>query len=226
MLDGAKNPNPMLITAKKIVQTSRQITDYLLCSGCEQRFSKNGENYAMSLVAHRGKFPLLAMLQRVPPTKTTPVFTWYDHAAVPNVDREKLGYYALSIFWRASVHVWEKHEQKSPMIALGPYDEDLRKYLLGQAGFPKDAALMFIVCTDNLSQNTFYVPNKGHADQETYTFQTRGLNVFLMLGQQLSDPMRTLCSVTGADRWILTRSCHDKVWEGITRLTAGRKLPL
>jgi hypothetical protein len=74
-----------------------------------------------------------------------------------------------------------------------------------------------------LSQNTFYVPNKGHENQETFTFQTRGLNVFLMVGQQVSDPMRTLCGVNGTDKWILTRSCHDKVAGRIVELTAGRE---
>ena len=39
----AKNPNPMLLTPKGAVQTSKQITTPLLCSECEQRFSKHGE---------------------------------------------------------------------------------------------------------------------------------------------------------------------------------------
>src|SRR2546426_1040661 len=66
---GATNPNPSLITKRGIVQTSRQMKDYLLCKDCEGLFSRNGEQYVMGQVAHKGKFPLLDILRAVQPTK-------------------------------------------------------------------------------------------------------------------------------------------------------------
>jgi eukaryotic-like serine/threonine-protein kinase len=141
----AQNPNPTLITKKGEVQTSRQIRDYLLCRECEQLFSKNGENYVMSQVAQGGKggkFPLLSALQAAKPTKNAVGFDWYDRAAVPSIDREKLGYYALSVFWRASVHLWKEPGLNAELIDLGAYDEPLRKYLLGQTGFPANVVLL------------------------------------------------------------------------------------
>jgi hypothetical protein len=210
------------MSSRNTIQISRQIKDYVLCWDCEQLFNRKGENYAMSLVSEGGKFPLLATLQAARPTKVTPVFTWYDHLAVPTIDRNKLGYFALSVFWRASVHVWHRNERTSPLIDLGPFTEVLRTYLLGESAFPKDVVVMFVACTDALSQNIFYEPSKGNEKQETYTFLARGLNCFMILGQQVSDPIRTLCAVTGADKWIISRSCEDKVLDAASRLILAR----
>ena len=47
---GAANPNPMQVTERGSIQTSRQMRNYVLCRDCEQLFSKRGENYAMAQV--------------------------------------------------------------------------------------------------------------------------------------------------------------------------------
>lgn len=222
---GPGNPNPARMSARNTIQTSHQIKDYVLCRDCEQLFSRNGESYVMRLVSEGGKFPLLATLQAARPTKVSPVFTWYDHASAPTIDRNKLGYFALSVFWRASVHVWHRNERTHPLIELGPVAEVIRTYLLGESAFPKDVVLMFVACTDALSQNVFYEPSKGNEKQETYTFLARGLNCFMMSGEQVSDPMRTLCGVTGADQWILSRSCEGKVLDAASRLVVAQPNP-
>jgi hypothetical protein len=218
--EGGGNPNPTLISARGIVQTSRQITDYLLCKDCEDRFNKNGENYVMGLINGKGQFPLLKILRAAQPQKVTPVFTHYDLKATPEIDRDKLGYFALSVFWRAAVHSWDEPDDSKPMIDLGQFREPIRKYLRGEACFPEKIALMFVVCTDNLSQNAFYAPNKGNADQETFTFQIRGLNFFLMVDQP---QMAAVCGITGADKWILARSCEDKVQSAVDGLISGKQ---
>jgi hypothetical protein len=45
--DTEKNPNPWLLTPDGAVQTSDQMKEPLLCSKCEQRFSKFGENWVL-----------------------------------------------------------------------------------------------------------------------------------------------------------------------------------
>jgi hypothetical protein len=104
--EGEKNPNPLLLSAEGAVQTSLQVKDYVLCSECEQRFNREGERYAMSQVQRGGKFPLLAALSAVSPSKASGGFAWYHRSVTPGIDRETLAYFALSVFWRASVHVW------------------------------------------------------------------------------------------------------------------------
>jgi hypothetical protein len=216
---GAANPNPTMITRKGRVQTSRQIKEALLCRDCEGLFSRNGENYVLKIVADRRTFPLLDMLRAVPPTKSAAGFDWYDKKTLPGIDREKVAYFALSVFWRASVHRWERGGDEPISIDLGPYEEDLRKYLLGQAGFPANVVLHVVVCTDALSQGLFYPPSRGRKkDDTTYTFQARGLNFLMTVGKQIPPSMRQSCCVTGPDQWITSRSCEDKVMRAEARL--------
>jgi hypothetical protein len=74
---------------------------------CEQRFSKNGEDYVMRLVTKRtGDFPLFEVLNRVRPTISGPEWNAYSSADTQTVDRAKVAYFAISVFWRASVHIW------------------------------------------------------------------------------------------------------------------------
>jgi hypothetical protein len=221
---GATNPNPTLVTSRGTVQTSRQIKDYLLCEDCEGLFSRNGEDYVMRQVAHRGEFPLLDTLRAAAATKSEGGFDWYDKVAVPGIDRDKLGYFSLSVFWRASVHVWKEPGEEPISIELGPYEEELRKYLLGQSGFPRNVVLLLVACTDVLSQDLFYSPSRGRKSEDTtYTLQARGLNFFMLVGKQIPQSMRQLCSVTGPDKWICSRSCEEKTRQADERLSKARR---
>lgn len=99
-IPGASNPNPTLVTEKGTKQTSRQIRNFVLCRDCEQLFSKNGENYVMTQVfdGNTKKFPLLDVLHATTPTWGGPEFVGYDLTVTPAVDRNRLAYFALSVF--------------------------------------------------------------------------------------------------------------------------------
>jgi hypothetical protein len=44
-----KNPNPVhIVRSGTAYATSKQISDYLLCNGCEQRFRREGEDWTMA----------------------------------------------------------------------------------------------------------------------------------------------------------------------------------
>jgi len=222
-IPGARNPNPTFITEKGTKQTSRQIRNFVLCRDCEQPFSKNGENYVMTQVfdGNNKKFPLLDVLRTTTPTWGGPEFVGYELTATPTIDRDRLGYFALSVFWRASVHIWRERGEEAVTLELGNvYNEAFRKYLVGQAGFPSDVVLLITACTDALSQDTFYVPSLGSKNVErTYSFMAKGLNFLMIVGKQLRAPaVRELCAVTGKRRLILSRSCESKVQGAYDRL--------
>jgi len=63
-----ENPNPVLITVRGSHQSSKQVTDYVLCGECESRFNKNGENYALRMVKTSERFRLLENLETVNPS--------------------------------------------------------------------------------------------------------------------------------------------------------------
>jgi len=219
----ARNPNPTVITGKRTVQTSHQITDYVLCKECELRFSQNGEDYVMTQVATPQEFPLLDTLRSVAPTKTAAGFDWYDEATVPGIDRDKLVYFSLSVFWRAAAHRWERRSEDPISIDLGIYEEELRKYLHGETSLPTNVVSQLVVCTDKLSQDLFYPPSKGRKKEDTtYTFQARGLNFFMTVGNRIPGTMRQMCLLTGTNRWIVSRSCEEKVKQAAERLGQSR----
>ena len=53
------NPNPLKLTNRGVLQDSIQLSDYLLCWNCEQRFNKNGENWFLAYCWRRNQFRLV-----------------------------------------------------------------------------------------------------------------------------------------------------------------------
>ena len=224
--EGSPNPNPMLVSARGGIQTSKQIRDFLLCRNCEQRICANGERYAMRQVNRREGFALLRTLESSTNKRSAGGFTFYYETAALGIDREKLAYFALSVFWRASVHVWERLERKPPMISLGKHEEPIREYLLGTKPFPSDIAVLLFVCTDYFTQNVFYEPSKGNdLDPTTWTFQVRGLNFFLSCRDSMPEQLMNACLVNGPRQTIVARSCQDKVVGATMRLYAASAQP-
>jgi len=220
--EGTPNPNPMRVSARGQVQTSRQIKDFLLCGNCEQRLCANGESYTMSQVNRKEGFALLRTLESSSNKRSAAGFTFYYETSALGIERGKLAYFALSVFWRASVHLWNRQERKAPMISLGKYEEPIREYLLGTKPFPSDVAVLLFVCTDYFSQNMFYEPSKGNdLDPTTWTFQVRGLNFFLSCRDGMPEQLTDACLVNGSRQMIVARSCEDKIASAMIRLHAA-----
>src|SRR5262249_45657439 len=97
--------DPIVMTPDIILPTSRQVSDYVLCEKCEQLFSSNGENYVSKLVFDSRDFPLLDRMNVAMTVKVETNLRVYSASAM-GLDVDKIAYFALSVFWRASVHSW------------------------------------------------------------------------------------------------------------------------
>lgn len=127
---GGRNPNPIVVTPKVALKTSRQVSDYLLCRDCEERFNKGGEKWIVEN-CWRGEtdFPLNAALKAATPIAgSKPDLMIYFGASIPAIDLERIVYFAASVFWRAAVNDWGENPIK---LDLGPYEDSLRRFLLG-----------------------------------------------------------------------------------------------
>jgi hypothetical protein len=102
---GSRISNPIMITRVTSVPTSRQIWAYLLGRKCEHRFNAGGEQYVMTLVHNGISFPLLERLNVAFPLQESSTLAMYSGPAV-GIDVRQLAYFALSVFWRASVYRW------------------------------------------------------------------------------------------------------------------------
>jgi hypothetical protein len=93
-------------------------------------------------------------------------------------DAQKIGYFGLSILWRAAVRRWEMFDKDTTGIEVeGKYMESIRRYLMGETGFPKNVAVIATVATDFLSQRACFVPNRiaDNPFHTVYGLLTKGL---------------------------------------------------
>jgi hypothetical protein len=216
------NQDPHLLRASGRRPSSYQVTDYVFCRECEQRFSKNGEEYVMGLVTRQDlRFPFLEMLDAIPTITKTEKWRMYSAAQTPNIDRAKIAYFALSLFWRASVHTWQMDDGEKVRIELGSkYNEEIRRYLLGEASIPHNAALLVTACTDRESQISFFMPgeNKKVKDR-SFGVGVRGLFFLFRITNSQPPWHARLSMINTPEEWISAYNCFD---QGIWRLDVGK----
>lgn len=208
------NTNPVLISKKITTQKSFQMTQPLLCNSCERRFSENGEAYVLPLLSKRTGFPILERL-----TLAQPLFATSDHAAFtcPSVgfNGEKFGYFGLSILWRAAVRPWKTFDNDTTSVQLNDrHMESIRRYLVGDTGFPSDVAVVLTVATDFLSGQSCSVPYK--ITDATYGFLMKGLLFWFMVGDQIAEQV---ISCAGPEpHMIFVKDCSIEPWKTFSRM--------
>ena len=185
----------VLITANRMMPTSRQTRHHLLCDGCETLFSRNGENWVLpTLATIEGAFPFYSMLQ-----KQEPLFAELDLAAYavsnnPEIKREALIHFALGIFWKASVHSW-KQGSTAPWIDLGLQSEDLRRFLRGEGGFPQNMALLVEVTPSPVRAISFTHPMVRSTNPEMFFFYVPGI-FFTVWRGNLTEEQKNSCFIS------------------------------
>ena len=211
------NQDPYVMTKEGGKQSSHQTKDYVFCRDCEQRFSSNDEKYVMGLVTKQdGSFPLLETLSSVKPTIKGSAWEMYSYADTPSVDRNQLAYFAISVFWRASVHTWEQEDGENVRIDLGArYNEEIRKYLMEESPIPRYAYLQLTVCSDILNQRTFFFPHENRkVNDHSVGFLARGLTFFFRISRTLTGFQQRMSMVNEPNGWISVRNCRERpVWK-------------
>jgi hypothetical protein len=181
----SKNPNPLLITHKLSMQTSRQLKTPLLCFDCEQLLRAKGEDWVIPQLAHiGGPFPLGDTLAASAPLFAERDVIAYLLQTIPNVRLNELVHFAMAIFWKASVHSWVEKPGK-PWLLLGPHGEDLRKFILGKAVFPAEMALSLTVLPNPVALISFHYPYKTIGPDPTCHLYVSGLNFILWMGPNI-----------------------------------------
>jgi hypothetical protein len=188
----AKNPNPVLLSKGKDVQTSAQLKRYLLCSLCEDLFNKNGESWVLAHCFRGGvtnKFLLRDMLRTVSPMKSDSIGDLVSTAGIGGIDVGKIAYFAASVFWRASVSDWPIRGQITPQITLGPLQLEFADYLLGRSTFPKSCNLLIYVAGDKTPPLAMHPPQCGNSGGlEECRFAIPGIR-FSLLTKMAQSPL-------------------------------------
>jgi hypothetical protein len=196
------NSNPITCTSNETGPRQEQVKTTLLCGICEDRFNRNGEKWILDNGYRlNGPSNLYRMLQSADALPEHPSGTVYAGSTIPGLDMEKLSYFGVSVFWRASLDVWTAiTKERSAFIDLGSYSESLRLYLLGGAEFPRDIVLWIAICRTPEPPPIMDFP-RGHRLQEGYyqhDFGIPGLSFTLFVGKQLPANKRALCAIRSA----------------------------
>jgi hypothetical protein len=220
---GGAEGNPMVVTRDITLQTSRQFWAHLLCSECEDRFNRNGEGYALTQVHNAERFPLLDRLSVAIPFQASPELSLYSGRDI-GIDVDELAYFAMSIFWRASVHRWNGARGRQIWNPLGNYEEPVRQYLMGETPFPDNMALIITVCTDFESQSSVLSPAIIRGDRiDSMGLITRGIQFRLFTGQDIPEQLRRVCCMRSERRVILTGNCRRISVYAFANLHANRQ---
>jgi hypothetical protein len=191
----------ILASPHLIIQDQKQIKDYLLCSVCERRFNKMGENYAMQVLSRPGGFKILELVRASPMRRVEREYTVYS-ARDLRIEADKLAYFALSVLWRGA-HIWPTFEGRATGgLQLGGHKEQLRRYLLGADQYPPGVAVKISVACDEASQDfaTFPQLNPEQSDATVFTFVTRGIWFDIAIGDCLPTYMYQSCCVSSPEK--------------------------
>ena len=206
---GMRNPNPVVITRKQTGRTSRQIRDYVLWGDCERRFNKNGEDWMLKALGAGKRFPLRDRLDVAVPESATAELRRYS-CSTTGINAEKLGYFALSVFWRGGIHDWrDPFGSPAPKLDLAEMEEPIRKYLYGEEQIPGKIALVVRVCDDQGSRETLLGPtvcSTGH-----FEMMTLGAHFELFVGSAVETGYYAISCVNSEKKFIFRRNCFRRM---------------
>lgn len=190
--------DPIVMTPKLIVSTSKQVHDYVLCAECEERFSVR-ERYILPFMAGENGFPMIEKLRNKP---FAPAGSYLRFSGpIIGVDTEKLAYFAVSMIWRGAVHSWATIDRQRTGDLVVPNVEALRYYLLDEAPLPDDTYIFVLICADRLSQVQVQGPFLVGGPENDNRFEMLMSGILLQVGVGRSPAERDLiCAVHTNDR--------------------------
>jgi len=220
---------PIKFNSEVALVTSYQTKDYILCSECETVLNDGGEKWTVGklLTADRQHFPLYEIVSKEKPEYDEPDMKIYQGSSIPGLEVEKIVHFTAGILWKASAHSWNKGSIQ-PKIELGPYSDQLRRYLRGESGFPKNVTLWLAIVPPSKAMIAFIEPHEriSEGGWKTYFCYMPGVLLSWNIGKQVSEELRQGCFAgNGGHPFIISDNLHESL-EDITKKAyfSARKL--
>jgi hypothetical protein len=165
----------------------------LLCGKCEDLFDENGESHVLSLIAPKAgkRFPLVERIAVAPPRDFDGEIARL-YAPDFDIDVAKFTYFAVSVVWRATQTQWIMPDGTlTQKQELGQFQENMRRYLIGETPLPTDMAVIVMVSCDEESRRRFYHPaGVVEGGCINFKFVARGVFFRVMMGRQMWPVLR------------------------------------
>jgi len=199
------NPHPMHVKDKRAVTTSMQVTDFLLCSNCEQRIGRVDHYVSTQCLQTNGTVPL----------REAPQVIWVSDDRnfalldTSSLELDALCRFAISVIWRAHVSAMV------PQIDLGTNAESIRAYLSGETDYPSSVhvAVQTYVEPDghgSLADHTIILPEShSNGDATAYWFLVCGLHFEVSVGIPADESILELCLHCGQTKGVLVGSWRE-----------------
>ena len=183
--EGLDVNEPMMITAKRVIQSSRQITAHTFCAGCEAIFNNGGEAWVLHKLATLTVFPLRDMVLTSPPMIDESDFKVFSCDRIAGFQTEKVVHLAMGIFWKATVGTWNITDGPPPRIELGPYEEPIRQFVLGAGPFPTYVCLVAFLDASTPPLIAITPPRRFRREEfHLFAFYMNGLQCLLCVGKK------------------------------------------
>jgi hypothetical protein len=97
-------------------------------------------------------------------------------------------------------------------VKLGPFQEQFRTYLMGQAAFPKDASLWFVVREGKQINRLTYAPiGARQGNFHAYKFPMPGFAFSMLVSKNIPANHRERCFVHGPGNPVIVTTLIDKL---------------
>lgn len=194
---------------KSAVYTSKQVKKYLLCANCELKFSQNGENKVLSLMARLNGFKLATKIKKFKKLENIndKDEVWYFP---PNEEDLALSfmYFAVSIAWRLSSTDWSNSGLSETKNAIRSNNmKSFSEFLLGKTSAPKNTYLAVYV--DNQKVDTPFMEFpvvKNHDGYQHIVFNIPGVKFSLLAGNNPGAGIREMYSINKMNVYFISRS--------------------
>jgi hypothetical protein len=199
---------PISVTAEKVLQTSRQFKAHLLCRDCEGRLSRGGENWVLAHMArqfpHR-EFSLFDLLTETAIFDSDGGNRIYESTKLPEINTSSLAYFALSMLWKTGIHDWKGIDGYTRRLILGPYEDPIRRFLLGEGPFPSHCFVRVAVWpdTESVLYGTYFL--RRHSEQQfgLFSFYIPGITFYIYVGKGVPLELRETCCYSSRRKPIL-----------------------
>jgi hypothetical protein len=197
-----KNPNPVTLSHGKAKQISDQLRGYTFCAQCENRLSKNGEQWVLAHLPrdYKDPFPLQDALIPAAPSIIGDNINIYEGRNLAAFDMDQLIYFGISVFWRGACREWKSSKGAiAPPVDLGEYYEPIRQFLLG-GPFPQNVHIVVLVHNLKPVWNAAIPVQRGkNGYGDFYWFYANGLGFMLYLADQFPRNAESLCAKHGGN---------------------------
>jgi hypothetical protein len=193
----SENPNPLIVTSDRIVQSSEQAAYYAFCRNCEDVFNDGGERWLIPQLADLDGFPLYDMLIKAEPFYREGDFSAYHASSIPGFDAVKIIHFGMGIFWKGSVRNWG-YEGPDIQIDLCDYAEPIRQFVLGLGPFPTRTYLSVCVLPPTVPLLASLMPVRMKQPEfHRFKFYVPGVEFALNVGRQVPEDVREACLASG-----------------------------